>query len=1046
MKGLDTTNIPAQIDGPALTAAAAALMLIPENASRLVRLHRLAALGMSLPDKSRPAMSPSAIRAFLKRDDFAHASVLSLEDPYSEMLIRSISYPGGPYLASSGTGERTIADIENLLDAIFREPWMPDDVFRPIRQLIGGLLTVSDIVLTRAGLSRGAIPGRHPGTPIDVPGAPRLQLLTNAVFLSHQELGTKSEWLTRVIDTFAIDPGHLDEPCASDFMDDRLYITPFLRLTDGYLVVAPLDLLNTLRYHLLRIAAQAGLLEELGKRWRQAVLARIMRLLPKGTKAKLIDEQASLNRYLIPIDDHHDLHLILATDPFSEWDIEQVWGYYDTSDALDRIQDLVTPETRAQYSNADGLMHLIIVDSPGRSAFWGVPNIEGIDPTLIARADDLEAILHQEPDGLLGLLLFAQAVQRRPGSTLNSAILDEYCSYSDDKKSFYMSDEAPPTHMIFQPGDGYFPRSTHVTETDRHGVVSPGADSYIIQAERLYPKDAPEIFHTVPNSSFFGFVLEFDDCVIYLSADESVLETSRADLTASLMECVAYWIRECSRARAVSHEADTAQVVVKLEDPAAWTHASTLGPQPTPAVTVIVSGGIMTIELGTNFIALLQQATNSAERELVAAILSELFHVTPDELPGMLDVVAPAGAKRMLNTFNQNVTPDMIPNALPRPLLGHEQVAAQVLDELGDWLRAPDGGGFATGTFAGQERVHVLNAAVQHLFDRLRLQVDMFSPTTLVDYLVAQNESLLFAAKTDAMMLASRLACFGEHSETVVELVENRRRSISAQRANRFLIEYAAAQPPTGDRVVTSLEYYRLLELAKEIVDRGNASDLLNYKLADFEISILESGRLGQSRDQPVVMAMDTYLENATRRSIHQALSDDEHAEENSFDVVAFIDSSAAAMRAEFGFSLSELREVCGGLLDKTDTAVVTRIDREAAIRGIARDRAMPEEVVSSVISAITLESRSTFLSIGKDAYPWRFNRDMSYVRRPLVLQGSDLIFGLRSVLNLGPYWLDNLLSGRLHGRAKTLEMQQCISNVRGSINLAFARSVSTRM
>ena len=42
-------------------------------------------------------------------------------------------------------------------------------------------------------------------------------------------------------------------------------------------------------------------------------------------------------------------------------------------------------------------------------------------------------------------------------------------------------------------------------------------------------------------------------------------------------------------------------------------------------------------------------------------------------------------------------------------------------------------------------------------------------------------------------------------------------------------------------------------------------------------------------------------------------------------------------------------------------------------------------------------------MSIGPDALPWRFNRDMSYVRRPLVLQGDELVFGFRSILGTGP-------------------------------------------
>ena len=46
---------------------------------------------------------------------------------------------------------------------------------------------------------------------------------------------------------------------------------------------------------------------------------------------------------------------------------------------------------------------------------------------------------------------------------------------------------------------------------------------------------------------------------------------------------------------------------------------------------------------------------------------------------------------------------------------------------------------------------------------------------TLLDFLVAQNESLVHDAKFNAMMLRSQLACFGEQSQAVTELVQQRK-------------------------------------------------------------------------------------------------------------------------------------------------------------------------------------------------------------------------------------------------------------------------------
>ena len=299
-------------------------------------------------------------------------------------------------------------------------------------------------------------------------------------------------------------------------------------------------------------------------------------------------------------------------------------------------------------------------------------------------------------------------------------------------------------------------------------------------------------------------------------------------------------------------------------------------------------------------------------------------------------------------------------------------------------------------------------------------------------------------------MLRARIACFGESSEAATDLVEERKTSASAQRANRFLIEYVAARPPTGDEQIQTREYYGLLSIASEIAERGTASDFLYHRLADFEVSILESGRLGVEQDHPIHQAMETYAENSGSRSLREAQTDDSvdysADESDPFDFAEFIAMSTKATRAEFGFTFDELGAVCGGLLNSAATDEVNRIDRRSAITEISNSKGLTPETVERVLNKIVLTPRAEFRSIKYDAVPWRFNRDMSYVRRPLVQQGSDLVFGFRALYRVGPYWVDNLLSGRLQARAETDEMIKFISKTRGRINDEFAQRVARKL
>ncbi len=1042
MASIRTDGVPSNLDGPALVAAAAGLMLLPENASRHVRLRRLAALGAALPTQAAAPASPSAVRSLLKRDDIGGQAILMQEDPYSEVLIQSISFFGGDYLVSAGAGEHTVADLENLLDAMFREPWMPDDMGKPARQLVQALLAISDLVLQRAGLKRGTPPGGSPRTPVDVPGAKGLKSLVDATFISNDEIDSYGDWLRMVVDTFAIDPGSLADPRANDITDDRLYVAPFLRLSDGYRLILPLDLAITIRFHLLRFARQSGQLEELGKRWRGSVLRRFQRLLAPGTVLTPIEETVAASRYLVEIDSKRHLHVVLATDMLVGWE-QEVWGTYSTQQALTQIEAFVSPEARMQYSTAEELVHLLLVDSPGRGAFWGVPNIEGSDPMLIARADDVEVMIHQERDGLLGLLLFAQAVERRHGRSMSTDILDEFCSYVESDRSFYLSDGAVPDFITFQTGDGLYPRLKQYSETDRHGVVAPAPSGPIVQASRRYPRDAPGIFIIEPSSSYLGYVVELGDQDVFVTVDLDHGE--HAMMALDLLEAVAFWVWECARHLNLTPTTPVTEIELHLGDPSAWSNVRDWSTDE-PAVRAAPTSTGFLLEFSEAFVALLQERANTAERELVRVLLATLFEVENLALTGSVDEVAPSGPKRMLKAFNQNDSPDMLAAGLPRPLTVHEQATAQLLDELGEWLRSPSGGRFSTGVPQPDGRVPLLNAAVEHLFGVLEQEVAEYGSRQLLDFLIAQNEALVHDFKFKELMLRSRLACFGEKSDTVDDLVQQRTSTSHAHRANRFLIEYVAARPPTGERLMEDLDYIRLLAIANEIVERGTTSDFLNYKLADFEVSILGSGRLGVSREEPVIQAMNAYANHAGMRSIREAQEEDSGDSAEDLDLAAFITESDEAMRAEFGFTLTDLREVCGGLLDLATADQVTRIPRDEAISKIAAARSLATDVVSAVLDEITLTSREAFLSIGPDAYPWRFSRNMSYIRRPVVRQGDELVIGFRSIYRLGPYWADGMLSGRLQGRAKTSEMKQFISAVRGMVTESFARSVAARL
>ena len=411
-----------------------------------------------------------------------------------------------------------------------------------------------------------------------------------------------------------------------------------------------------------------------------------------------------------------------------------------------------------------------------------------------------------------------------------------------------------------------------------------------------------------------------------------------------------------------------------------------------------------------------------------------------NDLDKKLDMIAPRGPKRIALVPNWNERPDVFAIDTPAPLIRHPQITEQLLDDLGQWLRSNKK--MIVGILHGKERKEVLHRAVEYYFERLKKEISIYDRHQILDFLIDQNEALIHQYKTTLFSLESKIACFGENSSMATELNREYKEFVCAQRANRFLIEFVAACPPAGDCKINNLDYLRLLAISDEIISKGTTSDLLHHGLANYQVSILESGRLGIGRDDPIEVAMRDYGIYSIEQLIQSAHGKEGYSDLTNFDLQDFVNKSEPVMRKEFGFSLNELRNVCGALLDLNTADKSTRIDRDEAVAKIAATRNMSLELVSVILDSISLSQRPNFFQ-KRDDCPWRFNRDMSYTRRPVVQQGNDLVFGFRSIHDLVRFWVTALLSDRFSSPVKTKEMKRLISKTRSQINDAFAHEVS---
>lgn len=112
-------------------------------------------------------------------------------------------------------------------------------------------------------------------------------------------------------------------------------------------------------------------------------------------------------------------------------------------------------------------------------------------------------------------------------------------------------------------------------------------------------------------------------------------------------------------------------------------------------------------------------------------------------------------------------------------------------------------------------------------------------------------------------------------------------------------------------------------------------------------------------------------------------------------------------------------------------------MSRDEFIRSVSDALEWSSDAIEAALQNFSLTPRQPFIPPGRaaDVYPWRFGRDLSYIRRPIVQRiaptGPEVLWGNRHLSQSGPYLLDLCLTGRL--KASSKEMRQFIGRIRST-------------
>ncbi|WP_018599571.1 hypothetical protein [Mycobacterium sp. 155] len=992
-------------------ARVVALQLVPSN------LHYLAALSCLVSHSLREPVSSDVADSIAAIESKVGISVAQMSEAFTGLPVVEVPFFKSTYTVLQGITTDSGTVIRHLLPAIFGRfrHQFPETFVRNVDAAARFLLLTSDFVTAHTGLELFDAP--PPLSALRLPTGEDAKTLAEALILDEAEFfdGLPAGMVEYLQSMFFADTETLPAR-DTEGVEEALIERPFLRTGEGKVVIAaPHELMVTLR-HAICIEATAHDCHAL---LLEALTAHATRLTGQLCES-LFDAAPQVNS----APGSATLRGVIDGDKALEF---RAWIPTLESSASSVFGDFLTLAPPAAEPNDAGRQLTVDVFWPlGRDFQLLTPNEQ---MHLCTTFEDLETVLNTPGTKQLSLWYFAEALDRlseTAETVLHSGLAELYGYYVEGEESFYEGDDSPPSTALVIDGD--YAASLRHTATRRAGrrfvnIANVVHESLLCHGESTSVREViawPRII----------FSADFEDFAIWVELE--VQSSSDAYRTRTLAEALAYWAFHVYAEQPELFSTFDRDVQILLK-PSDWSEES--DPRwirPGPAV----EGKDLTFEFRPPQKPAPPAPANALDRELVAEFVFLLRNINGSAQPGdqsdsLLESLAPPGERRMIHVVRSDTDPLAWPGALPPARTISKACVAQLLDEVGTHLRLDCNR--AVGDIADTERTAVLNdEVVAFLRDKLAESLGKYDFPAMLQYLIQANEALLHQQYVERARYPARLACFGQDSDEVRDLAKWIGEMSTASVSSRFLIEYCAALQPPSAAAPTLEGYEKILAIASEVVNKGFLSDAIHVGLSNAQLMILESGRLGISRDTDHYMKGLQSLLSANA----QAIYDDATRPEGEPDDEKGNDDRTAAdhlATVEWGFSFTDVtsfaREIVGASLDAGQEDVGSL--STAHVRQVMSSTLdWDEKKISALLDELTMTREPDFWSLGPEAFPWRYNRARSYLRRPLIastIDGTDhVMFGHRNTLRTSFELHGQYLSGRL--KARTSEMKTALS------------------
>lgn len=468
----------------------------------------------------------------------------------------------------------------------------------------------------------------------------------------------------------------------------------------------------------------------------------------------------------------------------------------------------------------------------------------------------------------------------------------------------------------------------------------------------------------------------------------------------------------------------------------------------------------------TNFLYLIARNDNLGEKMLVKAVLKGIVQyitaagkqilLTDEDIDMMVEnELKPDNAKMILFTdVAANVELDE--RNLPPEHYISDVDTSFVLDNLVTYLPA---------YYVIPEKIHdtkqkikLCDDIVKGLIDQLTNRISGFDVTDLLTWLIKWNERCVYTREIRQIRTPAKISCFTEFEDELQEILEADSKLVPTAHSIRTLIEFTSAISPKGNLLPNYADLGILIALTNQLTTWGAISEGMRMGISDPEMGLLSSGRIGTDKNfyseviSPFAYSrskglISNYIDNFNEKYVHKYKTDNEQDDETRELDAAFED--------EFGITLTEIAEISGALIDYGFSRVeACSIISKEEIFNILLSK-LPTRCKQRIEKGLEMMTLLQRKGIGvppagytaQDIFPWRYGRNISYLRRPLAYiengdRGGSFLFGYRHIKAFYDNLIFLIFSGKIPESASE-KMSAFIGKILGEKGTPYRNEVA---